>query len=478
MPERNNITTFRKEVLIHVARAFWQETEEKFYKALDYIPFSLRPKNSGHSRCCLYKDRAVLRFRSIAALGFRIEEEEDDSLPISHYGALALQRERPGAPILTVCDIACKGCIPARYYITDICQGCTAQHCKNACRFGAISFADGRCHIDAASCKNCGKCKEACPYQAVVRLKVPCEDSCPVKAIHKSEKGLAEIDTEKCISCGRCMRACPFGTITERSEVVDVLRVMRDKKHCTALIAPAIVGQFGGSLGKVVTALKELGFDEVMEVALGADITSEREAEEFVERMKAGRPFMTTSCCPGYVAAVKRHMPALEPFVSETGTPMHYTAELARKSFPDTVTVFIGPCVAKRFEGLNDPLVDYVLTFEETGALFEAKGIEVNACGEAELPHIPSGYSRGYALSGGVAAAVQHTVGDKWEVKPVQVDGLSVQGLRTLRGYVKSCPGNLVEVMACEGGCVAGAGVWENKKIVAPKIAALANAGK
>ena len=87
-------------------------------------------------------------------------------------------------------------------------------------------------------------CHDACPYQAIVRLSVPCEDACPVKAIHKGENGRAEIDITKCISCGRCMRACPFGTVIERSEIVDVLSAMKAGKHLTAMMAPAIVGQF------------------------------------------------------------------------------------------------------------------------------------------------------------------------------------------------------------------------------------------
>ena len=127
-------------------------------------------------------------------------------------------------------------------------------------------------------------------------------------SIHKGENGRAEIDITKCISCGRCMRACPFGTVIERSEIVDVLSAMKAGKHLTAMMAPAIVGQFPGNLKRVVEALRELGFSEVLEVASGADVTTKREAAEFVERMKHGERFMTTSCCPGYVAVSYTHL--------------------------------------------------------------------------------------------------------------------------------------------------------------------------
>ena len=224
-------------------------------------------------------------------------------------------------------------------------------------------------------------------------------------------------------------------------------------------MAPAIVGQFPGGPARIVTALRRLGFSDVMEVALGADVTSQREAAEFVERMERGDTFMTTSCCPAYVEAVRRHAPELLPHVSETATPMHYTAEIARERHPDTVTVFIGPCVAKRQEGLHDEMVDYVLTFEEVGALFNARGIVVEECEGHELEH-PSNEARGYAIAGGVSAAVEKLVGDRFEVRPVAINGLSPQGLKKLQSFVKGgCPGNLVEVMTCVGGCVGGAGV-------------------
>ena len=79
---------------------------------------------------------AILRFQVMAALGFRLEDEEDDSTPLSVYAEKALEREQPSAPILTVCDTACQGCIPARYYVTDACQNCIAHPCIGSCHFG------------------------------------------------------------------------------------------------------------------------------------------------------------------------------------------------------------------------------------------------------------------------------------------------------------------------------------------------------
>lgn len=407
----NMLSSLRLGVIERLALSFWAGT---LPEDVDRIPLLMRPRGSEiMSRCCIYKDRAILRERLRAAMGFRLEDETDDSIPLRTYAEEALERKEPNWPILTVCDIACQGCMRARYYVTDACQGCVARSCIGSCRFGAISFSRGR----------------------------------------------STIDPEKCRNCGMCMDACPFGAVMERSEVLPVLRALASGRHVTALMAPAIVGQFPGGPARIVTALRRLGFSDVMEVALGADVTSQREAAEFVERMERGDTFMTTSCCPAYVEAVRRHAPELLPHVSETATPMHYTAEIARERHPDTVTVFIGPCVAKRQEGLHDEMVDYVLTFEEVGALFNARGIVVEECEEHELEH-PSNEARGYAIAGGVSAAVEKLVGDRFEVRPVAINGLSPQGLKKLQSFVKGgCPGNLVEVMTCVGGCVGGAGV-------------------
>lgn len=113
------------------------------------------------------------------------------------------------------------------------------------------------------------------------------------------------------------------------------------------MYAPSIASQFNAKPGQLKSALLKIGFGKVWEVALGADITSDKEAHEFEERMERGDKLMTTSCCPAYVKAVRRHVPELIPCVSETRTPMHYTAEMMREDDSEAINVFIGPCLAK-----------------------------------------------------------------------------------------------------------------------------------
>ena len=479
MSELNHVNELRRDVLRRVARAFMLGKENGGGREMNRIPFQIRPKDGGSDRCCVYKDRAVLRYRCMAAMGFLPEDETDDSVPLSEYASRAAARESTAAPfVISALDVACHGCVQARYFVTDVCQSCTAHPCVGACRFDAIHIVNGRSRIETAKCRNCGKCMDVCPYSAIVRLTVPCERSCPVNAIKKNGTGRAEINFDKCISCGRCMRACPFGAVLERSEIVDVLRHFKRDQHVTAMVAPAISGQFPVPLEKLFTGLRYLGFSDVMEVATGADITSKHESAEFIERMEHGERFMTTSCCPGYIQAVRKHAPEVEPFVSSTRTPMHYTAELARRKNPDTKTVFIGPCVAKRVEAMADSNVDFVLTFEELGALFAAAEIDLATCPDSPLGDGASGEARRYAVAGGVAAAVQHAVAGSVEVVPVQVNGLSVKGIRQLKGYATGeCPGNLVEVMACEGGCAGGSGVLEDRAKVAKAVDAFASRG-
>ena len=115
-------------------------------------------------------------------------------------------------------------------------------------------------------------CINACPYNAIVRLIVPCEQACPIGAISKGENGTATIDFEKCISCGKCVAACPFGAVNEKSHMIDVLKNIRDGKKVIAMFAPAIAGQFPGTIFQLKSAMLKAGFYDVYEVAQGADM--------------------------------------------------------------------------------------------------------------------------------------------------------------------------------------------------------------
>lgn len=466
----NNASNLKREILSRIAKLV---LEDKLASGVHYIARELAPRGGKALYCCVYHDREILRMRTIAALGISIENYNDDK-PLLDYANEALQRKAPTTPILTVLDEACHACVRSHYMVTNACQGCFARPCMVNCPKKAITVTRNAA-IDPNKCVNCGMCLQNCPYHAIIRIPVPCEDACPVGAIKKAQDGREYIDFDKCTFCGMCIRSCPFGAVVDKSQMVDVLLQIKAKsKKVVAMYAPAIAAQFKATRGQLEVALETLGFDKVYEVALGADVCADKEAKEFEERMQKGDKMMTTSCCPAYVRAVRIHNVALSPCISETRTPMHYTAEIAKKDNPDCLTVFIGPCIAKKKEGIDDDLVDYVLTIEEVGAMFMAKGIDIASLSDREASVIPTKTGRGFASSGGVAQAVVARLPNKDICRPTAINGLNKDGMKKLSLYammnsgkvpIKDDSPNLIEVMACEGGCIGGPSVITNPKV-------------
>ncbi|GMO45732.1 MAG: 4Fe-4S dicluster domain-containing protein [Treponemataceae bacterium] len=478
----NNMSRLKRDILVRIARL---QLEGKLAEGVHYIPRELAPAGSNSIRCCIYHDREILRQRVIARLGCSLEDYDEEKR-LADYVAEALAREKPTWPMLTVLDLACNACVRSHFMVTNACQACLARPCMTNCGKKAIEIKDGRARIDSGKCVNCGLCLQNCPYHAIIKIPVPCEEACPVGAIAKNESGKECIDYHKCIFCGNCMRECPFGAMMDKSQLVDVIKHIMDKKTVTALYAPAAAAQFRAAPGQLEGALLAAGFSHVLEVALGADRTADKEAEEFEERMKNGAKMMTTSCCPAYVRAVRRHVPELADCISETRTPMHYAAEIAKKEFPGCITVFIGPCLAKRREGMDDECVDYVISIEEIGALFVAKEIDVAKAAPVPGKSQPTVTGRNFAKSGGVAQAVKARLKDPAILKEAVIDGLDKAGMKRLAEFGKIHAGklpytddtpNLIEVMACQGGCIAGPSVITNPKVALAQLKIYAEKG-
>ena len=205
----NGAERMRRELMIRVVRDF---TGGRLEETIDRIPILLRPKNAPFSRCCLYHDRAVLKYRLMALLGCRLEDEDDESKPLSAYlsEALAADLSIEGEP-LTVASAGCSGCPESRVVVTSNCRGCFARPCLFSCPKGAITVENQQSRIDYDKCVKCGRCEKACPFNAITRTVVPCESACPVGAIRKNEHGVAEIDFSRCVFCGQCLTAllCP-----------------------------------------------------------------------------------------------------------------------------------------------------------------------------------------------------------------------------------------------------------------------------
>jgi [FeFe] hydrogenase (group B1/B3) len=466
----NDTTRIRKQLGALLVRLL----RENDFSALDRIPIDLRPKKNLQSRCCIYKDRAMLRYRLMALLGISIETEDNEYTSLADYALSAWKRTVSKHPVLTVSDVACSSCSGGIHRVSNLCMGCVARPCMNNCPVDAIAIENGRARIDSGKCINCGKCTDLCPYKAITYHPVPCEDKCPVKAISKNGAGQAVIDYDACIFCGRCTRSCPFGAVMERSALVDVLRTVQSTTESVALIAPSMVGQFPGTPGQLAAALRKIGFTYVEEVAEGAETTIDREAREFIALQNKGKHIMGTSCCPAYTEAVKKHIHEFIPNLSHTKSPLYYSGKSAHERYPEAVRVFIGPCVAKKAEALRDNSVEYVLTYEELGALFMGYGIELPDLEDTAFDSQQTTYhARGFAASGGVSRAVAHRVSQISDIPlhPLHINGLDTKGLQKLRVAGKGkCTQNLVEVMSCEGGCLYGPGIICNPRISEKKL--------
>lgn len=442
--EDSTIGNVKHEVLKAVAKLAF---EGKLNENIDKIPYDLIPGPQANFRCCIYREREIIRQRVRLAQGKAPSADKDNK------------------NIVQVIPAACEGCPITRYIVTDNCQKCMGKKCQQACNFGAISMGRDRAYIDPAKCKECGKCSQACPYNAIADLMRPCKRSCPVDAISMDEYGIVKIDEEKCIHCGSCIKDCPFGAIADRSFMVDVINMINvEGLDVYAMFAPAGEGQFGAdaTVGAMRKAVKELGFTDMYEVSLGGDMVAESEAKEWAEGYKEGKK-MTTSCCPAFVNMIKKHFPQLLENMSTTVSPMAAVSRMIKAMNPNAVTVFIGPCIAKKSEvidSIGTGNADYALTFEELNCMLEAKGVNPADYKEETLQQ-GSIYGKRFGNAGGVTKAVVQALnelGECSDVKVRQCNGGAECKKALMLLKAGKLPEDFIEGMACEGGCVNGPG--------------------
>ena len=296
-----------------------------------------------------------------------------------------------------------------------------------------------------------------------------CIESCPFEAIAPGEGGNVKIDSEKCLGCAVCIDACKEGRLMASRDILPALRAVRAAQgKAYALIAPAFLGQFAGGRevtpGKLRTALKKVGFGGMVEVALFADILTLKEAFEFDHNITREGDFQLTSCCcPMWIAMIKKVYHELMPHVPGAVSPMIAAGRTIKALFPDAVTVFIGPCLAKKAEAREADLagaVDYVLTFQEIQEVFDVLEIRPEMCEDSARDH--SSYAgRIYARAGGVSEAVTETVRRISPHRTIAVRAERADGVSACREMLKRLQNgesgaNFFEGMGCAGGCVGG----------------------
>lgn len=447
LTEEITVLGIKHRVLREVARLAYEGTlqEEK-----ELLPFKLIPGPKAQFRCCIYKEREIIRQRVRLAEGKCPSDKSSDNL-------------------VQVISSACEECSITRYVVTDNCRKCMKKSCQQACRFEAISMGKDRAYIDPGKCKECGLCSKACPYNAIADLIRPCKRACPVDAMSFDENGICVIDEEKCIQCGHCIHSCPFGAIGSKTFIVDIINDMNAGKKVFAMVAPATEGQFGKdiSMSSIRNGLKKIGFEDMIEVGLGGDMTAVYEAEEWAEAYKDGKK-LTTSCCPAFVNMVKKHFPELYDNVSTTISPMCAISRMIKSKYPDAVTVFIGPCVSKKSECQDKSIegnADYVLTYGEMRAMLKAKDVQFEP--EANDTQQSSVYGKKFANSGGVTAAVVKSLEEADENTNIKVRVCNgAQECRAALTLLKldRLPEDFIEGMICEGGCVGGPSQHRSEK--------------
>ncbi len=437
-----NVQELKYKVLVEVAYQTWLGNDS--FAVFNEIANEIVKKDEPPMSCCIYKDRAIVAERIRLALG----------------------GNKDNSNVIQVIDIACDECPKAGHTITDLCRGCIAHRCADACKLGAITFDDEQiAHIDKSKCVECGKCAKVCPYSAITDFKRPCERACKLDAISMAEDGEAQIDNDKCVACGACVYQCPFGATVDTSSIVDIINALMQSENNTkykvyAIVAPAIASQFTyAKLGQVITAIRELGFYKVGEVALGADMVAYTEAQELIEK-----GFLTTSCCPAFVKYIKTRFPELEEHISHNLSPMATLGKFIKEHDKDAKVVFIGPCTSKKAEIKQDHVkdwIDYVMTFEELQAIIDSKDIIVEELPETEMDDATY-FGRVFARIGGVTDAVTEAIKElgreDFEFNPLVCEGIDKCKPALMRAKKGKLPNNFIEGMICSGGCIGGAG--------------------
>lgn len=362
-------------------------------------------------------------------------------------------------------------------------------------------------------CIMCGDCVRMCDEVQGVGVLGFAHRGSKIQVTPAFNKNLCDVE---CVNCGQCTTVCPTGALVVKNETEKVWQVLHNaKKRVVAQIAPAVrvaIGEEFGlpageiTMGKVVAALRKLGFDEIYDTALAADVTVMEESKEFLERFERNENLpLFTSCCPGWVTFAEKRFPDLVENISTCRSPQQMFGAIIKEHFKkidvkddrETVMVSVMPCTAKKYEAARPEYeaggkrdVDMVITTQELAMMIKEAGIVFNEL-EQEAPDMPFGLASGagviFGVTGGVAEAVlrrfysEKTASTLKELEfigvrgmqgikeaSVEIDGTRIRiavvhGLKNVEQLVKAIQKgeksyHFVEVMACPGGCVGGAG--------------------
>lgn len=292
-----------------------------------------------------------------------------------------------------------------------------------------------------------------------------CVRRCPVKAI-KIEDHSASIITELCINCGYCTTICPAGAKKIRNDVASAKNFLNSGEKVIAAIAPAWVSEFSQyNASSFIAALKQLGFHEVSEVALGAEMVSES-VNKYLSQQESG--LHISSCCPTVVSLIQKYYPEHIDKVVPIMSPMLAHAAYLRSLHTEAIKiVFLGPCIAKKNEAEeHEGLVDVSLTFQELSEWLDKESAYFEDT-ETEETFYPNKAADGslYPVDGGMINSL------KSQITTVDLDFMSFSGRNSVKDVLENIEGIesgklcFLELLSCNGGCVNGPGCSENNSI-------------
>lgn len=457
------VTKIRRQVFAEIAKLAYEHDD---YASIDEIPYKIITGEVPTYRDSVFKERAIVGERLRLAIGLPLRKVDEHSVLSKGVREAAVDQNLIEEPLVNVIPFACNACDELSYFVTDNCRGCLAHPCTSVCPVKAVSIVDGKSHIDKEKCVKCGRCAEICPYNAIVKYVRPCAAACGVNAIESDHLGRAKINHDKCVSCGMCIVNCPFAAIADKSEIFQLIQAIKKGEKISAAIAPSFAGQLGphATPERIKEAFHKLGFVDVVEVALGADIGAVEEAKHFAHSVPESQPFLGTSCCPSWAAMAKKNFPMLADYISDSFTPMVATARVIKERNPHSRVVFVGPCISKKLEAKREDLkqyVDFVITYEELMGMFVAKHIDFGDIDNEQPLQDASSDGRGYAIAGGVASAISESITALYPDKEFKVD--RAEGLANCKKMLMLAKagkrnGYLLEGMACPGGCIGGPG--------------------
>lgn len=294
-------------------------------------------------------------------------------------------------------------------------------------------------YTNKAQCRDCYRC---------VRM-------CPVKAI-RMQDGQAYVEPARCIACGTCVRECPQGAKTVRDDVDVARRLVRTGPRSAVSLAPSFAAAFPAwQHGRLVAALRRLGFAYVGETAIGAAHVARATAE--IVHHKSNRSHVCTAC-PAVVSYVERYRPQLVDTLVPVVSPMLAHARHIRRTLGDTVNVvFIGPCIAKKAEAERPEhrgAVDCVLTFTELRRWLETEDIDLAACEESTFDERPAGSAQLFPLEGGCIRTMGWTT-DVLDARVLPVSGFQEIG-EAFSSLDETAQPLVIEPLFCSRGCVNG----------------------